>query len=545
MAGFYRSTENFARDQPRDLVKCFYCMLEKGYWCKRDDPVEIHNRLSPDCKWMKYDIRSDSGCEATIAECVLIREKQSMLYNRLVDDGSWDREFPYPRNFIKHIRNSVAWLYDSVNLNVDHRAQFPPLILSERPIYCDDTTRLLDWILFNSKIVAGELETMIRRKIWWYVNKTYVEANGYIAAADKAMCVKTGRKDLCIVTNRLATFNDNATPFLTKNAEAFAMAGFYRLPKGTEDIEDGDAIDSCYCFFCGLCGENWTEDDDPYHEHVKWSNGCGYIRTKLNKPQMKSILYHFYKDALAKTFDLNFKRSVLENILDLKSCSQDDMAVKSLIFRSLERRPELLALIGKFTITEIVNELFYKISADGLNRDGMLSMVLNITREDLEARLTARCVRKPTLCECQESIGIDDKPGISGTEVKDFEIDEVEPPSIEELLSLPMPKPEPPKTLPYAQLPSTNRANMFANEEYKKYTREQAIDKLENLLQSYTCAVCMSAPSCIAFIPCGHMVTCTNCNMGNPYATCPLCRAKIESQVPIRLCETQTSGCYA
>lgn len=542
MAGFYRSSKNFARDQPKDLIKCFYCMMEKGYWCESDDPVKIHKQLSPNCKWMKYDIRtSEEGCSATIPERVLIKDKQSIMFNRLLDDKSWARDFPYPRIFIDHIRNSVSWLYNSLNLNIRQEAQLPPLILSEQPVFSDDTTRLLDWILYNSEIINDELELLIRRKIWWYVNNTYVEANGYVSAVDDSVSVHNGDDDLCIASNRMATFKTNSTPFLQKNAEALAMAGFYRAPEN-----DGN-IDDCYCFFCGVCGGCWEEDEDPYHEHVKWANDCAYIRTKFNKPQMISILYHSYKDKLAKSFDRDFKRSVLEVILDIQSCSQDDMIVKASIFRCLERRADLLELIEHFTITEIVKELFHKVSVDGLNMDGAIAMVLNITRKDLEVLLTIRYGRKPcALCECQNSTGVDDaKPGMSCAEVTDFNPDEVEPPSIEELLSLPMPKPEPPKTLPYAQLPARARATMFANEEYRKYTREQAIEKLENLLQSYNCVVCMAAPSCIAFMPCRHMVTCDNCNMGNSLATCPICRTKIDAQIPIRLCETQLLGCYA
>lgn len=43
-AGFYYTGDE-------DCVKCVFCPTEFGYWCRTDDPLKEHKRLSPECKF--------------------------------------------------------------------------------------------------------------------------------------------------------------------------------------------------------------------------------------------------------------------------------------------------------------------------------------------------------------------------------------------------------------------------------------------------------------------------------------------------------------
>lgn len=536
-AGFYRSIKNFSYNQPLDLVKCFYCMMEKGYWKNTDNVLEVHMRLSPECKWGKYNIKPDSdNClSATSVECESIRNKQSLIYNRCVHVGLLNTPHPYPKYFLNHVRASGMATYGADVPRKDY-PQLVPLILSEGSIDTDDMIRVFNWRVRESGIFAKVFDMVVRQKIWWAVDKTYVKANGFIASPDKAVCIKSGEEGMCIAHNRMESFKNASSPYLKKNAESLAMAGFYRHNLYTN-------TDRCRCFFCGLYAESWEENDDPYHEHAKLSNGCGYIRTKMNTVQIKSILYHFHKVHVMGEITQNYRRYVLATMLDYKPNSHSDTVARLDTLDILENRSDLLELMGRFTITEIVNGCLYMTAN---NESSRLETMYNTTRDHLETILVMRN-RVNTVCECQKSrstIGFDDRPQESGTKVKLPSVfSEHVPPTVSQFLSEPIPEPEPPKIVPYSQLPSTTRANMFANEEYKNYTREQAIEKLEKLLLSYTCTVCMAAPCCMVFLPCRHMVTCENCNMGNPNANCPICRSKIIRQVKANLCETQMAGC--
>ena len=51
--------------------------------------------------------------------------------------------------------------------------------------------------------------------------------------------------------------------------------------------------------------------------------------------------------------------------------------------------------------------------------------------------------------------------------------------------------------------------------------------------QRSECAVCAAAPRGIALVPCGHIACCRVC--GPTLTSCPICKAKIEQQVPVCL----------
>ena len=54
---------------------------------------------------------------------------------------------------------------------------------------------------------------------------------------------------------------------LNLSAREMAEAGFFYSGKS----------DQVYCFYCGLGLHEWESDDDPWKEHLKWSENCGYL----------------------------------------------------------------------------------------------------------------------------------------------------------------------------------------------------------------------------------------------------------------------------
>ena len=52
---------------------------------------------------------------------------------------------------------------------------------------------------------------------------------------------------------------------------------------------------------------------------------------------------------------------------------------------------------------------------------------------------------------------------------------------------------------------------------------------LRQLQEERTCKVCMDKPVSIVFIPCGHLVVCSDC--ATSLRHCPICRASIRGSV--------------
>ncbi|KAL0275463.1 UNVERIFIED_CONTAM: hypothetical protein PYX00_003299 [Menopon gallinae] len=81
--------------------------------------------------------------------------------------------------------------------------------------------------------------------------------------------------------------------------EALAEAGFYYL----------QYHDKTMCFHCGGGLKNWEADDDPWVEHARWFDKCGFVNIQKGKD--------FVNEVLAK------KKAVLpaKAVLDLCNCS--------------------------------------------------------------------------------------------------------------------------------------------------------------------------------------------------------------------------------
>ena len=56
-----------------------------------------------------------------------------------------------------------------------------------------------------------------------------------------------------------------------------------------------------------------------------------------------------------------------------------------------------------------------------------------------------------------------------------------------------------------------------------------AENKLKDMEEARACKICMDHYVCIAFVPCGHLVTCMECAPECP--NCPMCRKPIQSQL--------------
>lgn len=47
-------------------------------------------------------------------------------------------------------------------------------------------------------------------------------------------------------------------------------------------------------------------------------------------------------------------------------------------------------------------------------------------------------------------------------------------------------------------------------------------------MESGECAICMDAPKCVVFVPCGHMAACAACGEKMRRKPCPVCREKVK-----------------
>lgn len=78
---------------------------------------------------------------------------------------------------------------------------------------------------------------------------------------------------------RLASFVDGWWPSDKPRPELMAAAGFYYIGRG----------DLVECFSCEKGFKDWMADDDPMHEHLKYSHGCSFIGAQHSRLRTTNI----------------------------------------------------------------------------------------------------------------------------------------------------------------------------------------------------------------------------------------------------------------
>lgn len=420
-AGFYRTSKNFTYIDPEDLLRCFYCQLEKGNWSKDDDPREIHLRMNPNCQFEKYSIPLQAKeCEASAMECLILRDKIELMRSRCINEAN---EFGI-HMYIASMLDSISWTYGS-EVAPKYTPQFPPLILSERTIAYEDHIRMLDWALANVDVIARKFDDIMRRRIWWLVNKTFVENYKNVPSRDPDCGKDDHLFKMVSCQFRTRSFHPLSSSVGDKLSykERWAMAGFYcgQPHSTTEECE-------VKCFFCGVNVLNWeNEKTNPYQEHAIRSNACWHIRSKLTPPQIKSILYHYYKDMVMGSVTQDERRSIVESILELPF--QDHAIVQDYIeelYGSAARPPhtterltsELLRttslhpLLERFSVSDVVDEMRKLVDIDIPLYEISHSIVL--TRLMDRDGVCKRCASSKCVCQDAETeIVQDNKPHFS------------------------------------------------------------------------------------------------------------------------------------
>lgn len=57
------------------------------------------------------------------------------------------------------------------------------------------------------------------------------------------------------------------------------------------NVFSGDCmIDIMSCFYCGVCFRDWTDENEPWKEHARWSPQCDYLLSCKGKKYVENVL---------------------------------------------------------------------------------------------------------------------------------------------------------------------------------------------------------------------------------------------------------------
>lgn len=375
------------------------------------------------------------------------------------------------------------------------------------------------------------------------------------------------------VESRLRTF-DNWPTDVTQKPEELAAAGFYYTGNG----------DQVRCFHCDGGLRLWDPSDDPWMEHARWFNTCGYVTLVKGEQFVKqAIVQHSPPPFNTTLLDASLpptpqrrppsrKHPVTER--DLQALMSSDNVVAALgtgldmsrIKMALRQRLEQFgspfssanALIE--AALDVQHEEFaaQDIRTDLPTSPQRLSQWRQIVQNDLDGEddhqweteteeegeddidSETERNRQQQLLKQHQSEQLANQGSAQGMESSSQRNDHQGSslqgsagvvcntmsqslPSLAAATKSKTPEKNGSCRQSLPLLPSMEE-DLLSLE--KKVSLEEENRRLKEARQ---CKICMDSEACVVFLPCGHLVTCVNC--APSLSDCPICRQPIKATV--------------
>ncbi|KAH8375609.1 hypothetical protein KR200_007785 [Drosophila serrata] len=292
------------------------------------------------------------------------------------------------------------------------------------------------------------------------------------------------RPKYACIDARMRTFSDwpiaNIQP-----AEALAQAGLYYQKIG----------DQVRCFHCNIGLRSWQKEDEPWHEHAKWSPKCQFVLLAKGPTYVNEV-----REAAAAT-----ARS------PPATAPAPSLQADSLMDEAPAKEALALGIDGGV----VRNAVQRKLSSSGCafaTLDELLHAIFD--EAGAEAALEVREPPEPSApfmesCQATTSKAATALPVVVTDAI-----------------------PETPQAV-IASVPATEASNVTDQLQKMSMTSPNGNLSLEEenrqLKDARLCKVCLDEEVGVVFLPCGHLATCNQC--APSVANCPMCRADIKGFV--------------
>ncbi|KAB5546458.1 hypothetical protein PHYPO_G00072260 [Pangasianodon hypophthalmus] len=228
--------------------------------------------------------------------------------------------------------------------------------------------------------------------------------------------------------------------------------------------------DNVKCFFCDGSLRNWEPGDDPWQEHAKWFPRCEYLIQSRGHQYINSVQQsHFNTTEQASEFQNSTARNITTGHDVLSGQSAPAETMFSPVVQAV-----LQMGFDQAAVESLVQSRFL---LTGHHYTSVSDLVADILQAEEEGRQGSDNNTEPVVRQSSSANGMKLKTSL-GEKV---------------LVTL------------------------------------SAEEQLKQLQEERTCKVCMDKPVSMVFIPCGHLVVCSECAASLRH--CPICRGVIRGSV--------------
>ncbi|KAL5005066.1 hypothetical protein ScPMuIL_018522 [Solemya velum] len=484
-AGFYYSGEN-------NIVVCFSCGVRYDVCSNRGNPYEVHKRLSSTCK--------------------IVMKKET--------------------------RNVPIKPHSRIQSSDTHFLSNDQTAASGTPV------GPISHIAYNSNLVSSELPG----------RTTQSGQRSTIGVVSE----KPKHERYAVLAIRLSSFSGWPV-YKSQTPQELAMAGLFYAGFG----------DAVRCFFCGGGLRNWEDSDDPWVEHARWFPKCSFVQQVKGLDFVQNVLEGVETQTLSSQASSEYAHSPSEAAIGISETRSE----------SIWSSPAVLSILEMGYTRSSVENAVEKIIDEkhDITAEDVLSLILDgeddYSNSENEKKVDQtekkQSTPQPTLmtnmAEEKSDPETEAKKEVLLAEIREMKEQSLCKICMDEqscivflpcghLVACAMCAPAF-RTCPIcrAKIKGTVRASKNAKEvdrtEVHQSTpeptrRDMAEGKsdpeteakkgvlpteIREMKEQSLCKICMDEQSCIAFLPCGHLVACAMCAPAFPF--CPICRAKIKGTI--------------
>ncbi|MBN3310617.1 BIRC3 protein, partial [Amia calva] len=324
---------------------------------------------------------------------------------------------------------------------------------------------------------------------------------------------------------RLTTFHNWPTS-ASVQPEILARAGFFYTGHG----------DNVKCFYCDGGLRNWEPGDDPWQEHAKWFPRCEFLLQargrdyvsniqesyfNLGEPAVRALLHYIqYRKSFTGPEIIKYVggnqglSSVLQSPV---TQTVIQMGFEPCLVESLVQTKYLLTGNQYTSVSDLVSDILQAEEEDRQGSEqtrgtsGQNTLITALEKYIRKIVHSFKCVTRKNPFRLRRTLSIGCPLGANQRSTA----------KITSLCAI------------FAKVRVKSRSvydNVKPGSLCVSLAGELSPEEqLRQLQEERTCKVCMDKAVSIVFIPCGHLVVCTDC--ATSLRHCPICRAVIRGSV--------------
>ncbi|XP_063406295.1 baculoviral IAP repeat-containing protein 3-like [Mytilus trossulus] len=509
-AGFY-STGNSTE------TKCFLCEVIYSDWISGDDPMHIHRQISPLCDVVANGNRQDTLQLQNKRRQSRMEVQPSTLNNISTTHVTLDsNEHVYSSNVLTSGRQND----DISDITSSDRHFHHHDIVEDQP-----TVVSPQWSQSNASNTYSDKNPTINCKN----NSQNIGITNNSTACNYKRGSSNNHLDIGIQNQnpryvnyaplqvRISSF-EGWPGYLNQTPREMALAGF--LFAGYHDYTR--------CFHCGGGLRNWEAGDDPWVEHARWFPQCGFLKQNKGEHFIQAVLKKHYMDQKGNensTYSPKNQqedRTVTSNRnTTMASTSVAGLDKSNMCTPNYQVQEQSNSRNSSSGIQPVTNDSTTVASRVNTTYNYVSTTNIEHTERRILQTIAARTVIEMGFNSHQVIDAVIEIQRLSSGKFEGFS--DVSATDIMNVLL----REDHQQTVEVLNVQETSTGKGIGGASFDD--THLILEENRQLQEQSQCKVCREFDSTVAFLPCGHIVCCTDC--APAMRKCPVCKTYVKGTV--------------